>query len=84
MSNDRVVKTYVWHGEECFFVSTVERDSSAIEGASRFNETLVWEFKWDKNERGRIIFQAEAPVGSIATHQRTVDAIHEVGRKAFE
>ncbi len=85
MSNDRVIKTYVWHEGACFFVSTIERDSSAMEGPRRFNETLVWRYDWDRRElRGGICFQADAPLGSIVVHQRTVEAIHDVGEKAFQ
>ncbi len=84
MSEDRVIKTYVWHEGACFFVSTIERDSSAMEGPRRFNETLVWRYDWDKRELGKQCFQADDCTGSIVAHQRTVEAIHDVGEKAFQ
>ena len=47
MSDDRIIKTYVWHGDKCFFVSTINRESSAaILPALRYNETMVWEYNW--------------------------------------
>lgn len=58
-SDDRKLKSYVWHGEQCFFVSTIERDSSAMVGGppARFHETLAWEYDWETKERGDIVAQ---------------------------
>jgi hypothetical protein len=56
--NERLLKTYVWHRPtgKCFFVSTIERDSSAaITPTPRFNETIAWEYDWDTQERGKIV-----------------------------
>jgi hypothetical protein len=82
-TDDRVIKTFVWHKGECFFVSTIDRASSAIAGPSRYNETLVWRYDWKKTERLAQVHQAEDRQGSIATHQRLVKAIHDFGDKAF-
>jgi hypothetical protein len=46
----RVIKSFVWHGDDCYFVSTIDRDSSSIMGG-RFAETLVWLFDWETNEK---------------------------------
>lgn len=79
----RVAKTYVWHGERCFFVSTVERDPSC-EG-SRYNETLVWDFDWKNNRRGEWIGQFEGPKGSIKRHWLVVESLFKNGDlKALE
>lgn len=83
-TNERVIKTYVWHADQCYFVSTIERTSSAAANPCRFNETLVWRYDWGKSTRGQMVHQAEAPAGSIVAHQRTVEAIHDVGERAFE
>jgi hypothetical protein len=77
--NERVIKTYVWHEGQCFFVSTIERDSSAAEGPRRYNETVVWKYDWATHTRGELVFMADAPVGSIDTHQRIVEALHTLG-----
>ena len=79
MSDERIIKSYVWHENKCFFVSTIERDSSAMLGPRRYNETLVWEYDWAKHERGEQIGQAEAPRGCIGVHQRIVTEIFERG-----
>ena len=60
MSDDRVIKSYVWHGEKCFFVSTIERGrSAAMAYGARYNETLVWEYDWAKQEREGLLYQEE-------------------------
>jgi len=79
MSDNRVIKTYVWHGGKCYFVSTIERDSSAILGPRRFNETMVWEYDWNSDERGQLVYEDGGPTGSIRTHQAVVEAIYENG-----
>lgn len=80
MNDDRIIKTYVWYKDKCFFASTIERDSSAIGGPQRYNETLVWEYFWEKNERGKILYQGEDSKGSIHTHQKIVDLLYKTGR----
>lgn len=84
VSYKEVAKTYVWHKAQCFFVSTIERESSAMEGPRRFNETLVWLYDWDKRERGEWIYQDEACRGSLATHQRIVQALYDTGQPSKE
>ncbi len=55
MEDIRQIKSYVWHGDKCFFVSTIERDSSASDGPRRFFETYVYNFDWKTNVRGEMI-----------------------------
>lgn len=84
MTDDRIIKTHVWHGDQCFFVSTIERDSSAAECQSRYNETMVWTYDWDKRERGEIIWQDETCRGSICLHQKIVQQLFETGKPEAE
>lgn len=65
MINDRIWKSYVWHGEKCWFVSTIERDYDTYGGIYRGYETLAWEYDWDKAERGALVHQA----GHVCAHQ---------------
>ena len=64
----RVWKSFVWHEDDCqspslpakcIFVSTIERDYDimAAGGTIRGMETLVWEFDWKKDERGKLLGQ---------------------------
>lgn len=78
-ADSRLIKTFVFHGGNCYFVSTIDRDSSSIMGG-RFAETLVWLFDWDKNERlGMTGWQESAGEGSIRGHQSMVERIHRTG-----
>ena len=63
--NKPIWKSYVWHGEKCFFVSTIERTYDTCAGTTRGYETLVWEYNWETRERGNLIHQG----GSVADHQ---------------
>ncbi len=51
-----LLKTYLWHGDKCFYVSTYERDSSAsADYGARYNETLGWSWDLDRNCRSEIV-----------------------------
>ena len=65
-ADNRVWKSYVWHDEKCFFVSTIERDYDTYEGTMRGQETLVWEYDWETNKRGELLHQA----GGVGDHQQ--------------
>ncbi len=62
-----VWKSYVYHNDKCFFVSTIERDYDIpyAGGIVRGYETLVWEYDEETRKRGRIIWQG----GSLQDHQ---------------
>jgi hypothetical protein len=80
MNDKEVIKTYIWHGEKCFFVSTIERDSSVpIVPAPRFNETIVWAYDWKTNVRGPMLIMLGDAVGSLTTHQHAVDQLYKFG-----
>jgi hypothetical protein len=84
MFDNRVIKTYVWHSGKCFFVSTIERESSAVLGPRRYNETIVWNFGWDNSERGELIYQGEDSTGSIREHQAVCERIFRTGKPGEE
>ena len=74
-----VIKSYVWHGDKCFFVSTIERDSSSMIGLDRYNETIVWEFDRDNNEMGEIVSSRGDSKGSLRAHFNVCALLHETG-----
>ena len=82
MTPDKTLaQTYVWHGEALFFVSTINRDSSAIAaGPHRFSETIVWECDPRTRERGALIAQDGALENSIFAHQKIVEHLHRTGK----
>ena len=55
--DERIAKSYVWHKGQCYFISTIVRDSSAaIEAPTpRYAETIAWAVDWDSNERGKTV-----------------------------
>lgn len=57
--NTKLIQSYVWHGDEMFFVSTIERDSSAIEAPMRYLETMAWRINPQTRERKEQVAQAE-------------------------
>lgn len=67
-ADERVIKSYIWHEDKCFFVSTIERDSSATEAPGRFCETIVWDYDWTTGKRGAIVYQTEDGAGCINAH----------------
>ena len=62
----RIWKSYVWHDGKCYFVSTIERDYDTFQGVTRGQETIVWAYNYDTNERGEMLHQA----GSVLDHQQ--------------
>lgn len=56
--NKHVWKSYVWHEDKCFFVSTIKRTYETYDGESRDFETLVREYDYAARELGRIVYQA--------------------------
>lgn len=83
-TDDRVAKTYVWYKGVCYFVSTIERESSAMLGPRRFNETFVWLYDWAAHTRGSQVLERDDMAGSIRTHLRVVERLHKGGIAAFE
>lgn len=81
MSEDtRQLKTYVWHGDKCFFVSTIERDSVREPPGRRYNETIVWEHDWDTSERGRTLYQEGSPRNQPEVHLEIVGQLYRTGK----
>ena len=75
----RLLKSFVWHNDQCFFVSTIKRTSSAaITSPPRYNETMAWEFDWDKDERGKWIVQTGCG-GAIDQHYDVCEQLFQTG-----
>jgi hypothetical protein len=77
---DRLAKSYIWHGQQCYFVSTINRESSAaLAYGARYSETLVFAFDWEKRERTDLLHQADGAESSIHTHLDICKKLHEQG-----
>ena len=75
--NKRQLKSYVWYKDKCFFVSTIERDSSTIQQPPnlRYMETIIWEYSWETKKRG-------VSLGMVGEGQ-TLEQHFEVVRQLF-
>ena len=73
------IRSYIKHGDTCFCVSTIERESSAVFGRGKYNETLVWKHLSDNNSNVNILYQREGPAESIKIHNRICTALYETG-----
>lgn len=80
MNDESLIKSYVWHGDKCFFVSTIDRDSSSQLGPDRFAETIVWELDWKTAQRGDMLYQDGTGRGSINVHLAVCKLIHDTGK----
>jgi len=78
--SDKIMQSYVWHEEKCFFVSTINRESSAALAYEHiYAETMVWDYDYDKRERGSLVWQGEDIKGGISTHLLACKNLHEFG-----
>jgi hypothetical protein len=61
------MQTTVWHADKAFFVSTIERDSSAAEAhGMRYEETMAWELDTETLcRKPGILYQVD---GGIRNH----------------
>lgn len=75
----KIIQSYVYHKEKRYFVSTMERESSAMSG-DRCNETIVWEWPDGEKERGKMIFQREDYIFSINAHFKICNDIFLKGK----
>jgi hypothetical protein len=79
MTKNDLIKTYVRHEDKWFFVSTIDRESSApIIPSPWYAETIVWSTNV-AGERQELLWQGDAYKGSIKTHQRAVEALAAKG-----
>ncbi len=82
MENFSIAKTYVKHKDKWFFISTIERDCSAVGAENiRYNETMVWKLKGEpgSERENKILGQGEDVKGSIKEHNRIARIIYDSG-----
>lgn len=76
-----IAQTYIYRAEgQCFFVSTINRESSAaLAYGATYAETMAWEFDRTTNTRGHLVAMDEAATDSIVGHIRVCEALHKHG-----
>jgi len=77
----KIIQSYVWHGDKCFFVSTINRESSAAAAyGATYAETMAWEYDHDTAERKAFVGQDEGATNSISAHIKACKRLHETGQ----
>lgn len=85
MDNTTLAQTYVQHDGKWFFVSTINRPSSArLAPDLYYAETIVWTLDPETNKREKIIYQGGASQDSISLHQEVVARLYDLGVVIYE
>lgn len=81
--SEKIIQSYVWHGEKRFFISTINRETSSVLAAGHiYAETMVWEWDEKSPERGPLIWQGEDRKDSFHTHILACLNLHDNGSMA--
>lgn len=84
MTDKVLIQSYVFHGEDCFYVNTFDRDSSAPGGPRRFAETLVYRFDQETQTRTELVGQFSTLAGLVYKHFAVCRALFDAGRQGLE
>jgi len=78
--SEKVIQSYVWHEGKCFFVSTINRESSAVLAyGHRYAETMIWECDPETRERGNLVGTFDGIEGSVGTHVDLCRKLRDTG-----
>jgi hypothetical protein len=78
---EKLAQTYVQHNGKWFFVSTINRESSALAAyGMMYAETMVWEVDYDTKKRGELLYSLEAGKDSLREHQRAIEELFMEGK----
>lgn len=79
MSN-ALIQSYVWYKDKKFYVSTINRISSAmLSGGAIYAETMAWLTTKD-TLHGEFVGQGESAAGSLREHFRICQSLFEFGK----
>lgn len=80
-----LIQSHVWHGDKCFCVSTINRQSSAaLAFHNQYAETMVWDFDLEAKQNGELLGQAEGPRDDISIHLDICRKLRATGRMEDE
>jgi len=82
MTDKTIAITFVWHGEECFRVSTVNRDTDSMCAGpdARHDETHVRRYDWFMIESGELLGHAQRiGAGRLSGHTDAVRQLEATG-----
>ena len=75
---NKMMKSYVWHKDKCFFVSTINRKSSAYPGMI-YSETMVFTYDCSTKERVGLFYQGKHGRNDIDLHLAVCRQLHDNG-----
>ena len=79
--NKTLAQTLVWHGNKGFFVSTINKKTSAMLSYGRiYSETLVWEWDSIAKKRGDLIGQDTHGEDCLYAHFNMVQRLFDTGK----
>ena len=79
--NKTLAQTNVWHGNKGFFVSTINKKTSAMLSYGRiYSETLVWEWDSIAKKRGDLIGQDTHGEDCLFAHFNMVQRLFDTGK----
>ncbi len=84
MKDKPLIYSYVYFGNQCFYVTTFDRDSSAAGGPRRYAETLVWEIDMETQKRTDLVGQFATGVGLVYKHFNVCRALFDYGSKGLD
>ena len=79
---NKKIQSYVWHGDKCYFVSTVEIKTNPPGDLlpKPVNETMMWEYDYDSRQPGKdFLIQDFDVAGSIKLHLNICEQIFKGG-----
>ncbi len=84
MNDEPLIWSHVFHGKDCFYVSTHNRDSSAVGGPKRYAETLVWKYDPILGKRDDMLASFGTNEGMVYNHFAVCRALFDHGIAALE
>jgi len=77
--NEKLVQTYVKHEDQWFFVSTINRESSASESPGfEYAETIAWKIAHDNTRQEMLDIRTDMR-NHIQTHLNYIHSLFEFG-----
>jgi hypothetical protein len=78
MIMNKLIKSYVWSNDKCFFVSSINRpDTLSYTGV--YAETMIWEYDYYNNERGELVGQVSDVKNSLNAHFAVCEELQKNG-----
>lgn len=81
----QICRSFVYHGDECFFVSTINRECSSPESyGGTYAETMVWTYNDEVGSRSELLYMGSSSTDSLHTHFKVCQLLVETGKPEKE